>query len=177
MTDILTYNQDYVVFDIETTGFSASKNKITEIGAVKITNGKITDVFSELINPQTYIHWKITEITGITDDMVRNKKTIDDVLPRFLDFCKGSILVAHNASFDVSFIKQNAENLHLEFSNEILDTLAFSRKLLPHLENHRLQTVAEAFGIKLLRAHRAKDDALATAKIFLNFENMLTSKR
>ena len=177
MTNTILHDKNYVVFDIETTGFSAKKDKITEIGAVKIISGEITDIFSELINPQINIHWKITEITGITDDMVRDKKTVDDVLPRFLDFCKGFAIVAHNAAFDVSFIKYNAENLGLTFDNEILDTLSLARRLLPNLENHKLQTVANELGIKISRAHRAKDDALATAKIFLRFADMSASRR
>jgi DNA polymerase III epsilon subunit family exonuclease len=165
-------SKTYVVFDIETTGFSAEKDKITEIGATKIIDGKIVETFGELINPQINIPRHITEITGITNDMVKNKKTISDVLPRFLNFCKGSTLVAHNASFDVRFIKHNAANLGLKFEYEIIDTLALARELLPHLKNHKLQTVANELKIDLLNAHRAKDDATATAKIFLKFVEM-----
>jgi len=171
------YYKTYVVFDIETTGFSASNDRITEIGAAKIVNGEIVETFSELINPQINIPRKITEITGITNEMVKNKKTVTVVLPRFLEFCKGSTLVAHNAKFDVSFIKQNAENLGLEFEYEVLDTLSLSRELLPHLENHKLQTVANELGIDILNAHRAKDDAVAAANIFLKFWEMQSNLR
>jgi len=104
--------------------------------------------------------------------MVKNKKTISDVLPRFLNFCKDSTLVAHNASFDVSFIKHNAAKLGLEFEYKIIDTLTLARELLPHLKNHKLQTVANELEIDLFKAHRAKDDATATAKIFLKFVEM-----
>ena len=173
MRDIFPNNKNYVVFDIETTGFSVAKDRITEIGAVRIVNGKIADTFSELVNPRTDISRRITEITGITNDMVKDKATIADVLPRFLDFCADATVVAHNASFDVSFIKQNAKNLGKEFSNEVLDTLTFARRLLPRLENHKLNTVAKKLGVKMLRAHRAKDDALATAEIFLKLAEML----
>ena len=172
MTEFFTYSKNYVVFDLETTGFSASKNRITEIGAVKIINGKPADVANELINPKTDIPWSITKLTGITNDMVKDKKTIEDVLPRFLKFCGDATLVAHNASFDASFIAHNAKILGLKFENEILDTLTFSRELLPHLENHRLHTVAKELGINMHRAHRAKDDAIATAKIFLKLAHM-----
>ena len=165
-------SKTYVVFDIETTGFSAEKDKITEIGAAKIVNGKIVETFGELINPQINIPRHITEITGISNEMVKGKEPITGVLPKFLAFCKGSTLVAHNAKFDVSFVKQNAFNQGFEFNYEIVDTLSLARELLPQLENHKLQTVANELQVDLLNAHRATDDATATAKIFLKFVEM-----
>ncbi|MCL2049796.1 MAG: exonuclease domain-containing protein [Defluviitaleaceae bacterium] len=162
----------YVVFDIETTGFSEVKDKITEIGAAKIIDGKIIETFGELINPQVGIPSHITKITKITNDMVKNKKPISDVLPRFFEFCKGATMVAHHASFDVKFIKHNAKALGLEFNHEIVDTLSLARQLLPRLENHKLPTVAKALKIDLLNAHRAEDDAMATAEIFLRLMEM-----
>ncbi|MCL2153003.1 MAG: exonuclease domain-containing protein [Oscillospiraceae bacterium] len=168
-------SKTYVVFDIETTGFSAAKDKITEIGAAKIVGGKIVETLGELINPQTGIPRHITEITGITNEMVKGKESITGVLPRFLEFCKGSTLVAHNAKFDISFIRHNALSQGLEFNYETVDTLSLARELLPHLANHKLQTVANELGIDLLNAHRATDDATATAKIFLKFVEMQSS--
>ena len=166
------HTKTYVVFDVETTGLSATIDKIIEIGAAKIINGKIVETFGELVNPQISIPANITKINGITNGMVKTKEPINGVLPRFLEFCKGSTLVAHNADFDVSFIKQNALNLGLAFNYEIVDTLSLSRELLPHLRNHKLPTVAKALKIDLLNAHRATDDATATAKIFLKFLEM-----
>ena len=158
--------QSYVVFDIETTGFSPINDKVTEIGAVKIVNGEKIAEFSELINPQIPIPTNITELTGINDVMVKDKDTIDKVLPRFLEFCNGSAVVAHNASFDVSFIKHNANVIGETFNPEIFDTLALARELLPDLYNHKLNTVAKHLNIALLNHHRAVDDSAATAEIF-----------
>ena len=104
----------YVVFDLETTGFSAKNDKIIEIGAVKIEEGKIVDRFSEFVNPEKLIPYKITELTGITDEMVKDSETIESILPRFLEFCKGSVLVAHNAAFDTGFIKNNCNRMNLQ---------------------------------------------------------------
>ena len=160
-------NADYVVFDIETTGLSASSCKITEIGAVKIENGKATDTFSQLINPEAHIPDNITDLTGISDDMVADKPKIDEVLPKFLDFCRGCTVVAHNASFDCGFIRYNATALGLEFHNKIADTLLMSRELFPNEKKHSLDAVCDRLNVSLENHHRAVDDATATAEIFL----------
>ena len=136
-------SQSFVVFDIETTGFSSTNDKITEIGAVKIENYKVVDRFSELINPEADISYKIQELTGITNDMVKDKPTIEEVLPRFLEFVGDSVLVAHNADFDMGFIAQKSRQLGLEFNNKSVDTLMLGRILLPHLKRHRLDDIAK----------------------------------
>ena len=157
----------YVVVDIETTGFSASSDKITEIGAVKIENGVIIEEFNQLINPGISIPWRITEITGITSDMVAGKPSIEEVLPLFIDFCADCAIVAHNARFDMGFIRYNANRQGIACDFEILDTVAMARRVFPYLRNHKLDTVASHLNIKLLKHHRAADDARATAHIFL----------
>ena len=119
-------DETYVVFDLETTGFSPKNDKIIEIGAVKVKNGKIIDSFSEFVNPRRPIPYKITELTGISDDMVRYSDSIDFVLPRFMDFIGDAAVVAHNASFDCSFIEKNCKDLDLHFNATILDTVQIS---------------------------------------------------
>ena len=161
--------QTYVVFDIETTGLSPVTEKITEIGAVKIENGEITERFSQLINPQKPIPPNIVNLTGITDEMVADKPAIDTVLPEFLEFCKEAVVVAHNASFDTGFIRKAATDLSLDFHNKIADTLTLSRELFPDEKKHSLNVVAERMGVSLENHHRAVDDAEATAGIFLKF--------
>jgi len=164
----MSNNKRYVVVDIETTGFSATSDRITELGAVKIENGAITEEFSQLIDPGIPIPWRITEITGITSDMVSGKPTIEEAMPHFLEFCAGCDIVAHNARFDMGFIIFNAERLGYDCDFRILDTLSMARKLFPYLENHKLGTVAKHLKIKLVKHHRASDDARATAQIFLH---------
>lgn len=169
-------SQTFVVFDIETTGFSNTNDKITEIGAVKIENFEIVDTFSELINPQKDISYKIQELTGITNDMVKDKPTIEQVLPKFLQFIGDSVLVAHNAEFDIGFIREKCRQQNIEFKNKSVDTLTLSRILLPELKRHRLNVVAKKLGIPLLNHHRAVDDAKATALIFQKFLDILSKK-
>ncbi|WP_270646685.1 PolC-type DNA polymerase III [Paeniclostridium hominis] len=166
-------SQSFIVFDIETTGFSNTNDKITEIGAVKIENFKLVDRFSELINPEADISYKIQELTGITNDMVADKPTIEEILPKFLEFVGDSVLVAHNADFDMGFISQKSREQGLEFKNKSIDTLTLARVLLPHLKRHRLNVIAKDLGIPLLNHHRAVDDAEATAHIFIKFLEML----
>ena len=166
-------DQTFVVFDIETTGFSNTNDKITEIGAVKIENFKVVDRFSELVNPEVDISYKIQEFTGITNDLVSDKPTIEEILPKFLEFVGDSVLVAHNAEFDMGFISQKSREQGLEFKNKSVDTLTLARVLLPHLKRHRLNVIAKDLGIPLLNHHRAVDDAEATAHIFIKFLEML----
>ncbi len=171
----LNLSGTYVVFDIETTGLSPQDCKITEIGAIKIVNGKITDRFSQLINPQVPIPQNITELTGISDEMVADKATIDEVLPNFLDFCEGAVVVAHNANFDCGFIRYNAAALNLGFHNKVIDTLKMSRELFPNERKHSLEAVCKRLDISLENHHRAVDDASATAEVFIKFANMTKS--
>ena len=157
----------YVVFDLETTGFSSKNDKIIEIGAVKIQNGVIIDNFSEFVNPRRPIPYNITELTGINDDMVIDAQAIEEVLPRFIDFIGESAVVAHNASFDCSFISKNCNDLGLEFSPTIVDTVPLCRFLYPELKSVKLNLVAKHLGVKLESHHRAVDDAKATADILV----------
>lgn len=167
----------FVVFDIETTGLSRERDKITEIGAVKIENGKIIDKFSTFVNPKVPISEEITKLTGITNDMVKDAPEISEVLPKFMEFCNDSVIVAHNAGFDVGFIRHNAKILNMKpIDNTVLDTVELSRTLLPELKKHKLNIVAEAMGVSLKGHHRAVNDAQATAEIFIKFMDMLVEK-
>ena len=166
----------FVVFDIETTGFSSVTNHIIEIGAVKVENGKIVDRFSTYVNPQEPIPYRITKLTTITDADVMDAPTIDQVLPEFFAFCEGCVLVAHNASFDTGFIKENARKLELPYAYTHVDTLAMARVLLPQLAKFTLDHVAKTVGVSLENHHRVVDDAEATAEIFEKFIPMLLEK-
>ena len=166
----------YVVFDLETTGFSAIKDKIIEIGAVKVESGKITDRFSTFVNPGVPIPFRITQLTGITDQMVMDAPGIETVLPQFLEFIGEAALVAHNASFDVGFIEQNCRYQDIIPDFTSVDTVAMARILLPTLSKYKLNVVAGALHISLENHHRAVDDAGATAEIFIRFLEMLEEK-
>ena len=171
-----TLDDEYVVFDIETTGFSATSDRIIEIGAVKVKAGEITDYYSTFVNPEVPIPFEITNLTSITDDMVMDAQTIDKVLPEFLEFVGDAALVAHNAGFDVGFIKENAKRLGLNHKYTYLDTVALARVLLPTLGKFKLNIVAKALNISLENHHRAVDDAKATAEIFVKFIEMLKER-
>ena len=171
-----TLDDEYVVFDIETTGFSATSDRIIEIGAVKVKDGNITDYYSTFVNPEVPIPFEITKLTSITDDMVMDAKKIDDILPEFLEFVGDAALVAHNAGFDVGFIKENAKRLGLNSKYTYLDTVALARVLLPTLAKYKLNIVAKALNISLENHHRAVDDAKATAEIFVKFIEMLKER-
>ena len=166
----------YVVFDLETTGFSPIKDRIIEIGAVKVAAGEIIDRFSAFVNPKRPIPFEITQLTGITDEMVMESEDIETVLPQFLEFAKEAVLVAHNASFDVRFIEQNCRYAELEANFISVDTVALARVLLPTLSKYKLNLVAKALGIPLENHHRAVDDAKATADIFMKFVQMLKDR-
>jgi len=166
----------YVVFDLETTGFSPINNRIIEIGAVKVSGGKIAERFSTFVNPQVPIPFKIEELTGIRDDMVLNAPVIEKALPEFLEFCRGAIMVAHNAGFDMSFISKNCQRQKLPCEYTVIDTVALARVLLPHLNRFKLDTVAKALKISLENHHRAVDDAACTAEIFVKFAEMLKER-
>ena len=171
-----TLDDTFVVFDIETTGFSAEADRIIEIGAVKVENGQITDTFSTFVNPKRPIPFRITELTSITDDMVIDAPEIEVVLPQFLEFVGDAALVAHNASFDVGFIEQNCKKQGLRSQFTSVDTVALARVLLPSLSKYKLDVVAKALNISLENHHRAVDDAGATAKIFEKFIEMLKER-
>lgn len=158
---------EFVVFDIETTGLSNATEKITEIGAVKVSEGKIVDEFNQLINPEIPIPKIITELTSITDEMVRDMPTIDVVLPKFLEFVGDCTLIAHNADFDMGFIKKNCIDLGIQPIRTYIDTLAFARALDPNLKNHKLDTLTQKYNVNLFNHHRACDDARATGEVFI----------
>lgn len=171
-----TLDDTYVVFDIETTGFSEVEDRIIEIGAVKVRSGEIVDYYSTFVNPGIPIPFRITELTGITDEMVMEAPKIDEILPEFLAFVEDAALVAHNAGFDVGFIEQNCKNLGLQQKYTYLDTVALARVLLPTLAKYKLDSVSKALGISLENHHRAVDDAKATAEIFVKFVEMLKER-
>ncbi|WP_138205675.1 PolC-type DNA polymerase III [Haloimpatiens lingqiaonensis] len=171
-----TIQDEFVVFDIETTGFSSNNDKIIEIGAVKIKNGRIIDSFNEFVNPNRDIPSKIVELTGITNEHVRNAETIEYILPRFMDFIGDSTVVAHNAAFDTSFIKKNCRDLNINFNNAIMDTIPLCKYLFPTLKRYKLDTVAKHLNISLDNHHRAVDDAKATGDILLECFKLLNNK-
>ena len=167
----------YTVFDIETTGLSSVNDMITEIGAVKIKDGKIIDTYSQLINPERHIPEKIINLTGITDEMVSDKPTIDEVIFSFKDFIQDDVLVAHNAAFDVGFIREKMKRSEIELNNPVLDTLALSRAVFPSLKSHKLNLVAKHLDVSLDNHHRAVDDATATANIFFKIFEILKERK
>ena len=171
-----TLEDTYVVFDLETTGFSPDNCKIIEIGAVKVEEGRITDRFSTFVNPKVPIPYRIEELTSINDAMVIDAPVIGDILPQFMEFCRGAIMVAHNAEFDMSFIEKNCRDLSLPCDFTVADTLTLAHLLLPQLNRYKLDTVAKAVGASLDHHHRAVDDAACTAEIFLKFLEMLRKR-
>ncbi len=163
-----SFNEEYVVFDLETTGLYNNVDTIIEIGAVKIKNGKIVAEFNELINPKMPLSQTIIELTKITDNMLENKDILNNILPKFIDFIGDSVLVAHNAMFDIGFLnKWSKQLLEKEINNTILDTVPLAQTLFKELKNHKLNTITTHLGISLQNHHRAVDDAMATAKVFL----------
>ena len=173
-------NQDidteYCVFDIETTGLAFRTEKVTEIGAIKIKNGEIIDTFECFVNPEKPIPEEVVNITHITDDMVKDAETIDKVLPKFLDFIGDTVLVAHNANFDIGFMKYNAENYGYKLTNTYIDTLALARELFPDYKKYKLGIIAEKLGIKVDVAHRALDDVKTLVAVFNVMMDMLKKK-
>jgi len=169
-------DDSFVVFDIETTGFSPVNNRIIEIGAVKVSDGKVVDRFSTFVNPRTPIPFEIEKLTGIRDDMVSDAPLIEEVLPRFLRFCDGCVLVAHNANFDMSFIMENSRRQGLPTEYTYVDTVGIARVLLPNQSKHTLDAVAKTLNISLENHHRAVDDAECTAWIFVKFIQMMAEQ-
>ena len=167
------FSQDFVVFDIETTGFSPVENRIIEIGAVKVCGGKIVDRFSAFVNPEVPIPFEIEKLTGIRDDMVVGAETIESVLPKFLNFSEGCMLVAHNAGFDMSFIMENCDRQGISHDFTYVDTVGMARVMLPAQSKHTLDAVAKTLGVSLVNHHRAVDDAEATAEIFVKLIEMM----
>ena len=172
-----TFDGSFVVFDLETTGFSPVDDRIIEIGAVRVENGKITGRFSQFVNPQIPIPFRIEQLTSINDSMVQDADTIDKIMPQFLEFCEGAALVGHNVFFDISFIEENCDRLGIEHDFTYADTVSLARCLLPNLSRFKLDTVAKALNIPLGHHHRAVDDAECTAAIFIKFLDMLHDRK
>lgn len=166
----------YCVLDLETTGFSFRTEKITEVGIMKVKNGEVIDEFSCFVNPQKPIPQRVIEVTHITDDMVRNAETIETVMPKIIEFVGDSVLVAHNADFDIGFLKYNAKELGLTLDNTYLDTLRLAKELFPEYKKYKLGIIAENLGIKVEVAHRALDDVDTTVKVLNVMFDMLKEK-
>ena len=168
---------EYVILDVETTGLEPTQHELTEIGALKIKGEELKDVFSSLIRPHRPIPSEITQFTGIDDEMVKDSPSAAEVLPKFIDFINSSILIAHNAEFDLAFIKQHLKQIsEKELKNEVICTLKIARFLFPNLENHKLHTVASHLGIPVANRHRAMGDAEATYQIWVKFMALLKEK-
>lgn len=168
------FDGTFICFDIETTGLSAARDKITEIGAVKVENGVITDTFSTFANPEMPIPQKITQLTGITDDMVKDAPSQSEAVSAFLKFAGDNVLVAHNAPFDTSFIAKACEDMGREYNYTSIDTVAISRAILTDIKNCKLDTVAKFLRLGDFNHHRATDDAEMLARIFINLCQRLT---
>lgn len=168
------FDGTFICFDIETTGLSAARDKITEIGAVKVENGIITDTFSTFANPEMPIPQKITQLTGITDDMVKDAPSQSEAVGAFLEFAGDNVLVAHNAPFDTSFIAKACEDMGREYNYTSIDTVAISRAILTDIKNCKLDTVAKFLRLGDFNHHRATDDAEMLARIFINLCQRLT---
>lgn len=166
----------YCVLDLETTGFSFRTEKITEVGIMKVKNGEVIDEFSCFVNPEKPIPQRVIEVTNITDDMVKDAETIETVMPKIIEFVGDSVLVAHNADFDIGFLKYNAKELGLTLDNTYLDTLRLAKELFPEYKKYKLGIIAENLGIKVEVAHRALDDVDTTVKVLKVMIEMLKEK-
>lgn len=169
----VSFDEEFIVFDIETTGLSPLSCKITEIGAVKVKDDEVIDVFSTFVDPEIPIPQKITDLTGITDEMVAGAPKTKEAVQSFLEFAGDRILIAHNASFDTSFIRKAAEDYDLKFENDFLDTVSISKFANPDLKRHKLDVLAEYFHLGDFGHHRASNDAEMTAKIFYRMVDKL----
>ena len=166
----------YCVLDIETTGLSFRTEKITELGAIKIKNGEVIDTFECFVNPEKPIPERVVEVTHITDDMVKDARTIKEILPEFLEFMGDSVLVAHNADFDIGFLKHNAEELGYKLDNTYIDTLRLAKDLFPDFKKYKLGLIADKLGIVVEVAHRALDDVKTLVAVFNIMLDMLKKK-
>ena len=174
-TEVLPMEQEYVVFDIETTGLKAEQGYILEIGAVKLKNGAVADRFSTFVNAGVKVPPNIVSLTSITDDMLADAPLTREALTAFHEFVSGAVLVAHNASFDVGFIRNHGERFGIRFDMPYADTLMLSRYLLWGAKNHKLDTICGLLDVTLAHHHRAVDDAEATAQVFLKLLERMRS--
>lgn len=169
-------DQTFVVFDIETTGLSPHSDNLTEIGAVKVQNCEIVDSFSTFVNPKMDISYQIQELTRITNEMVKDAPSLEEALPKFIEFAKDSVLVAHNADFDTGFIYQKCQQLGLEYNFEKVDTLTLARIINTNLKRFSLDKVCKEMGVVLAGHHRAVNDAQATAEVFIKYLEIFKKK-
>jgi len=168
----------YTIVDLETTGLNPETDEIIEIGAIKLEGGEIKDIFNKLIKPEKPVTQNITDLTGINDEMLHGELPIKPVISKFKDFIGDSILVAHNADFDISFLKKNFNKwLGIELNNPVICTLLISRDILPGLENHKLHTIAKYFHIEAANRHRAIGDAELTYQIWIKLIDKLKDKK
>ena len=175
---LIEFPNKYIAFDIETTGLDPMYDEIIEIGAIKIENGKEVEVFNTLVKPEYEIDEFISELTGITNEMVKESPYIDEVLPKFIDFIKDSIILGHNVNFDINFIYDNLKDkLGLYLTNDYVDTLRLSRLLLTNLPHHRLDDLINYFNLETRSEHRALNDCLLTNQVYLNLCNLLVEVR
>lgn len=171
--DKVDFIEDFTVIDIETTGLSCEKNEIIELSAIRVRNGIITDKFSSLVKPNGHINSFIKNLTAISNEMVENAPDITSVLPEFMEFISQDVLLGHNISFDLRFIRHNLfKHFKKEFFNQKLDTMRLSRKYMTHLPSHRLKTVAEYFNVSTKGHHRALNDCLITYEIYKNIKQI-----
>ncbi len=174
---LIAFPVDYVVFDIETTGFDSFYNEIIEISAIKIRNDKVVEEFSSLVRPQGKIGSFITNLTGITNEMVSEAPNIDIVIEKFLQFIENDILVGHNVNFDINFVYDNLCKLGYDgLVNDFIDNLRIARKLLPELRHHRLGDLADYYLIDTTGAHRGLKDSYMTYEIFLKFKDAVINQ-
>ncbi|MDH3876257.1 MAG: 3'-5' exonuclease, partial [Desulfobacterales bacterium] len=170
----------YTVFDLETTGLSPSEgDEIISVGAIRIVNGRLlqNERFEQLVDPRRSVPWTSVKIHGIHPEMLQGKPTIDEVLPTFHDFVKDTILVAHNAAFDMHFLQLKEERTGVRFVNPVLDTLLLSAVAHPSHEDHNLEAIAKRLGVRILARHTAMGDAIATAEMFLKFLPLLSQQQ
>lgn len=160
------FDSEFIVCDLETTGLNAKHDRITEIAAHKINCGKIVDEFSMLVNPEFAIPQHIERLTGITNEMVKNARTIDEVLPDFIDFCANSVLVGYNMDFTMAFIKQSVARLGITYNPSTVDILSLSRAILPDLEKHNLKTLCDFFGIEIKENLSLPENNRMQVKVF-----------
>lgn len=169
-------NHPYIILDIETTGLDPTKHEITEIAALKIKNKEVVDVFNTLVKPRQKISYQITQLTGITDEMVEDKPPFSDIIPMFLSYIKGHYLVAHNADFDIPFIRHHLKLNKKDLDNQILCSLKISRLFLPQIHNHKLHTVAKHFGVSAQNRHRALGDVETLYQFWFNLLELSKKK-
>lgn len=174
---LLTFPDDFTIIDLETTGLDPTFDEIIEVGAIKVRNGDVTDTFSSLVKPEKEVDAFITEITGITNEMLADAPSISEIFPDFLSFVSNDIIVGHNVNFDINFVYDTNSKLYNQyFSNSFTDTLRLSRRLLPELEHHRLKDLINHFEIDIERQHRSLDDCKATLECYNKLKSLAVEK-